>query len=358
MQDISLDDSICIFEKDNSGEVLQTWTYPSVDESLRQVALNRTGLTSNRVNPFTFSKFKNTWIYIYTVSLLNHKDKDASYTPPEPLKHVVAFSICIFRNNFNPEKYASLSQIMSNIYLKLGDPSKLLECQLRAWNKGQFDVGALGKFVDAEFDVRRSYLATSIKDIIKLFQEDIILVWNAMLIKKRVVVYSDKVSSLLKVIRALPLFVFHRQNWSLLRPFVTIDELEIKDLTATGVYCAGFIDSSIKSREDLYDILIDVNSKEVTVASHAKDQFVLGSFHKDILKTLIESADNEEINDQTLIKLLTQKIKDLLGKLESLKVEVDGKSIVTLESLQERKLPAGMDKFLFNVATAEGINER
>eukprot|EP01133_Synstelium_polycarpum_P017761 gene17761-21184_t len=332
---------------------------PYQNDTLRQVTLNRTGLLTDRINAqFSFSKFRNTWIYIYTVSIAAQKEKDPAIVIPDSLKKVLVYSVCLMRNTFNPEKYGTLSQIMSNIYLKIGDPSKILECQLRALNRGMFDVGPLGKFVDADYDVRRSYLATSIKDVITLFGEEIILVWTAMMLKKRVVVYADKLSSLQRVIRAFPLFVFHRQNWAILRPFVTVDEVELKDLASTGVYCAGFTDPTIKSRDELYDVLVDLNSKEVTVASHAKDQFILGSIHKDILKLLMASVEEDaEVTDQAVIKGLALKVKDLLAKLETLRVETeDGKSIVTLESLQERKLPPGMDKFLFNVANVEGLN--
>ncbi|EGG14915.1 FAM45 family protein [Cavenderia fasciculata] len=363
MSDISLDDSICIFEKDTNNDVLMTWCFPTIEDSIRNVVLNRSGLKNDSVNAqFNFSKYKNSWIYLYTISIPAQKDKDESIVIPDTLKKVVLFTICIIRNVYNPEKYGTLAQIMSNIYLKTGDPSKLLECHLRAVNRGQFDVGALGKFVDADYDIRRSYLATSIKDIIKLFDEQSILIWNAMMLKKRIVIYSDKISPLLKVIRGFPLFVFHRQNWSLLRPYVTVDEDEIKELVNNGVYVAGFTDPSIKSREDLYDLLVDLPSKEITVASHAKDQFLLSSIHKDILKLLLTSIDEEveePMSDQAVMKALTIKVKELLVKLESLKVEGDdGKSMVTLKSLQERKLPPGMDTFLFNVANVEGLNNQ
>ncbi len=57
---------------------------------------------------------------------------------------------------------------------------------------------------------------------------------------------------------ALPLFVLHRMDWSLLRPLVTFDNAEeVADLKAAGVYVAGFLDAKIRSREDLFDILID-----------------------------------------------------------------------------------------------------
>ncbi|KAM9972158.1 hypothetical protein ACTFIW_003515 [Dictyostelium discoideum] len=361
---ISLEDSITIFEKDQNSDVLMTWCFPTITEDLKSVILNRTSLLQEKISlQFSFSKFKNSWIYIYTTSVETQQinKEDGSITQinvPDSLKRVVAFSLVLVRNQFNPEKYGSLAQIMSSVYKQTGDCSKLLECQLRVFNRGQFDVGSMGKFVDSSFDVRRSYLQTSIKDIIQLFGEEIILIWSAMAMKKRIVVYSEKLSSLLKVIRALPLFVFHRQNWNILRPFVTISDLELKDLISTGVYCAGFTDSSIKSREDLYDILVDLSSKEVSVSSQSKDQFILGSFHKDVLRFLLSSLDDEEITDQHVIKGLNMKMKELLTKLESLKEtnEETGKSSITLESLETRKLPNGMSTFLFNIANAEGLN--
>eukprot|EP01132_Coremiostelium_polycephalum_P004617 gene4617-5768_t len=354
--DIIVEEGLCIFEKDINNDVLLTWKFPSIDDTLRQVTLKRTNLLEDKSTSgsiqFSFSKFKNTWIYIYTLPV------NQSEPTPEPLKKVVAFSVCIFRNQFNPEKYGTLAQIMANIYSKIGDPSKLLECQLRVMNRGMFDVGPLGKFVDADYDVRRSYLVTSIKDIIRLFGDDIILIWSAMIMKKRIVLYSEKLASLLKVIRALPLLVFHRQNWNLLRPYVTLSDIELKDLSSTGVYCAGFTDPSIKSREDLYDLFIDLSSKEVSVSSHSKDHFILGSLHKDILNYLNTAVEDDETTDQAVIKGIILKNKEIISKLESLKQvnEDDGKAYITLEILEARKMPLGMSNFLFSIANAEGLN--
>jgi len=60
--------------------------------------------------------------------------------------------------------------------------------------------------------------------------------------------------------RALPLLVLHRQDWGILRPYVKLnadDDIELKDLKTANVYCAGFTDSAIKNRSDLYDIFVD-----------------------------------------------------------------------------------------------------
>lgn len=67
--------------------------------------------------------------------------------------------------------------------------------------RGVFEGGNLGRFADAEHDNRRAFLVSSIKHIIKLFGEDTILLWIALLTKKRVVVYADNLSVLQGVIR-------------------------------------------------------------------------------------------------------------------------------------------------------------
>lgn len=38
--------------------------------------------------------------------------------------------------------------------------------------------------------------------------------------KKRVAVFGDRLAHIQRVIRALPLFTFHRQDWDVLRPYV------------------------------------------------------------------------------------------------------------------------------------------
>ncbi len=82
---------------------------------------------------------------------------------------------------------------------------------------------------------------------------------------------------------------------------------------------------------------------------------MLTKYHKDLGNFILSAAKEEEQNEQQIIKDLANKTKELIGKLDLLKVEVEGKNVITLEGLQQRKLPPNMDVFLFGVAQCEGF---
>ena len=92
------------------------------------------------------------------------------------------------------------------------------------------------------------------------------------MMKKRVAVYCDRSSTLLRVIRAFPLFIWHRRDWDLIHPYTKMDDNEIQELEKARVYCAGFTDPEIKSRTQLYDLFIDLNERTISVAEHAKSK--------------------------------------------------------------------------------------
>ena len=94
--------------------------------------------------------------------------------------------------------------------------------------------------------------------------------------------------TLLPIVRVLPQFVWGRQNWGILRPFVTLAETEIADLESSGVFCAGLLDGSVRSRENLFDVLVDVSAREVTIAEHSKDDFRMGDMHKEVATFMVQ----------------------------------------------------------------------
>ena len=58
--------------------------------------------------------------------------------------------------------------------------------------------------------------------------------------------------------RTIPLFVWHRQNWNVVFPQLSLEHKgEMEDLAKHSTYIAGFLDPSVQGRTDLYDLLIN-----------------------------------------------------------------------------------------------------
>jgi len=251
---------------------------------------------------------------------------------------------------------------MANLYRKTNSPVKILECFLDVMitlkHEGVEAGESLGSYNGADYNNKDHLLVSPLLEIVKMFEGNAWLIWSALIMKKRIIVYADVLPTLLRFIRALPLFVLHRQDWSLLRPFVTLEnETEMTDLTKTGVYVAGFLSPQIKAREDLYDIFIDLTTLDISVATRAEDDFVQTQFHQEFAKFLSNALELEGITDPKLIKAVKTKTGDLITKLNLLKGEGDDKSYVSYSSFTNQNIPANMENFLYSVASAEGMTK-
>jgi len=337
-------ESVVLLEKDKNGDVLFAWSYPGVSGATATVLQQRSTLHNDLIFPFVWSRWEGVWVNAY------------SQPVTDTTSRVVAFSVVLLSKEFNPEKFEALCKLLATAYASSGTPIKVLEYYLSVFVRNKVS-GPFGSFADAEYDARKALLVTSIKDIVNMFGLEVIIVWNAMLMKKRIVVYSENLDILLKVIRALPLFVWHRQDWNILRPYVNMTPEQLQELAGAGVYVAGFTDGAIKLKNDYYDVLVDVNTRTVSVAEHAVGDFKMGVFHKELALYLLKSSESAEVAPQTIVKELAMKTKDLLSKLALLRVGEDDAKYVSLDDLRQRKLPPNMDTFLFNVAAAENMTK-
>ena len=111
----------------------------------------------------------------------------------------------------------------------------------------------------------------------KLFGLETILLYNALLLKKKVVVYAPDLQTLLDICRyswfllfieqllddfvfvsknrTMPLLVWHRQNWNIVYPNISLDDGEPETLKMS--YVAGFTNPAIETHQELYDVLVN-----------------------------------------------------------------------------------------------------
>jgi hypothetical protein len=97
-----------------------------------------------------------------------------------------------------------------------------------------------------------SVSVSCLKQLFEMLGVEFIVLWNAMLLKKRVLVIADEstdsqsnsvaqqanLNSLMETILSLPQLVWHRKDYSILRPLVRADPSNehVEDLTTAGVF--------------------------------------------------------------------------------------------------------------------------
>ncbi|XP_033918298.1 DENN domain-containing protein 10 [Melopsittacus undulatus] len=339
--------AVGLIEKDTNGDALWVWCYPSVTAELRSLLLRKCCLTDENklLHTFVFGQYKRSWFYITTVEV---QDSPA-------LKKVTHFSIVLMAKDFNPEKYAAFTRILCRIYLKHGSPVKMMESYIAVLTKGICQSEENGSFLSKDFDARKAYLAGSIKDIVSQFGMETVILYTALMLKKRIVVYHPRIEAIQEFTRTLPALVWHRQDWSILHSYVHLNEEEVEALKACTGYIAGFTDSEVNSRPDLYDVYVNLADSEITVSPLVKEAMTMGKLHKEIGQLIVQSAEDPEKSDSQVIKEISLKTKEILATLASLTEASDGNEKPTLnsEALKQKRFPPATENFLFHLAAAE-----
>uniref|UniRef100_A0A8C7D0U2 DENN domain containing 10 n=1 Tax=Oncorhynchus kisutch TaxID=8019 RepID=A0A8C7D0U2_ONCKI len=333
-------------EKDVNADTLWVWCYPSVSAELREVLLSKCCLRqdSRGLHTFVFGQFRRTWYYISTVEVQE----------PTALKKVTHFSIVVTTKDFNPEKYAAFSRVLCRMYIKHGSPVKMMEGYIAVLTKGVCQSDENGSFLIKDYDVRKAYLAGSVKDVVSQFGMETIILYTALMLKKRIVVHHPQVEALLEFTRALPALTWHRKDWSILHPYVHLTDSELENLRTCTGYVAGFVDPEVSNRSDLFDVYVNLPDSEITISQSAKEAMSMGKLHKDIGLVIVQSAENADRTDGQIIKDISIKTREILANLASLAEECEN-SKITLETLKQRHFPPATENFLFHLAAAEQL---
>ncbi|XP_035609847.1 DENN domain-containing protein 10-like [Oncorhynchus keta] len=338
--------SVGLIEKDVNADTLWVWCYPSVSAELREVLLSKCCLRqdSRGLHTFVFGQFRRTWYYISTVAVQE----------PTALKKVTHFSIVVTTKDFNPEKYAAFSRVLCRMYIKHGSPVKMMEGYIAVLTKGFCQSDENGSFLIKDYDVRKAYLAGSVKDVVSQFGMETIILYTALMLKKRIVVHHPQVEALLEFTRALPALTWHRKDWSILHPYVHLTDSELENLRTCTGYVAGFVDPEVSNRSDLFDVYVNLPDSEITISQSAKEAMSMGKLHKDIGLFIVQSAENADRTDGQIIKDISIKTREILANLASLAEECEN-SKITLETLKQRHFPPATENFLFHLAAAEQL---
>lgn len=339
--------AVGLVEKDSHGDVLWTWVYPSLSADLRQTVVHNCCLSwdsTSSIVPFVYTQSCKQWLYLRTEAT----DKLPKVT------HVCLVLVC---SDFNPHLYSCLSQMLLCRFVETSSPVTVLEVFLELLTHGQCHSVNNGTITALDFDANHWALSQStVTDIVAMFGIEFIIVFTALLLKKRIAVYHSDISQLLTVCSSLPMFVWHRLNWNALFPLVHLDNTD--ELSqVTGGYIAGFSDSAVTVRSDLYDVSVNVESKEIVIATHAKDSFVMGKLHRDLATFITQCcADDEHKTSHQCVEEIAGKTRELLNNLKTIGTsDADGNVLITTEQLRQKRLPHATENFLFGLAAAEGL---
>ncbi|XP_049863153.1 putative DENN domain-containing protein 10 B isoform X2 [Schistocerca gregaria] len=306
-----------IIERDSNGDVLWTWTYPSLtDAHQQQLMIRKCGLDGDHVSPqpFVFGRYGKNWYYINCTEVFESDN----------LPRLKQFALILWAKDLNPEKYETLCRILSKTYCKTGNPAVMLQLYLSVITRGSCTTEENGTFLAKDFESRKNIPHTTLKELIQTFGLESILIYTGLLLKKRIIVYHHSLEALLK---------------------------------SNTYYIAGCKDSAVCSRLDLFDLLVNLPAREITVAPHAKESMAMTKTHKDIAVFMVQLADQPNITEAQMIRELAEKTRDLLQNLRSLATVTtpDGKMMVSVETLREKNFPQALDNFLFNLAVAENM---
>ncbi|XP_048746661.2 putative DENN domain-containing protein 10 B [Ostrea edulis] len=340
-----------LIERDVNGDVLWTWSFPSVSDTDREFFTQRSHLsTPDTTVPFLYSQRDRSWYYILS-SVVDDTDQ---------LHKVTHVSIVLVTKDFNPEKYEILCRVLLKKYRKSGNPALLLENYLNVITRGSCSTEENGRFSVQDYDIKRSYAKSKLKDFILTYGMESVIVYTALILKKRLVVYcpENQVQQLMSIVRSLPALVWHRQNWDIAFPVIEMDDVDLTMLKETSNYVAGVTDAAVEGRTDLYDVFVNTSTGQISIAPEAKESLAMGKLHKDIAKHMVQCAETEEMTEEQLIKEISNKTKELLNNLRSLSTQTsDGKEVIQLETLKERKMAPATESFLYSLAACEGLVE-
>lgn len=133
---------------------------------------------------------------------------------------MTGLAVLVTSKDFNPELYLGLAELLSLQYKASGDATQLVQTYLSLFVKGIAPHPSGRKFQLADYPARSAFLQGSLKELASVFGIEVVVLYTAMILKRRVAILCPSVDRLLQIGRAMPQLVYQRQDWSILHPLV------------------------------------------------------------------------------------------------------------------------------------------
>ncbi len=264
---------------------------------------------------YIYFKVKSDWIYCFTFKISNSVKSSVTFA-----------SICLLSKSFHPEKFNAQLKLMAEQYKNL-DPTKVLEVYLAILTTGTFQ-----SYKDSDYENSDQLDFGSFNnDLINEIQGDFVILWNSIILKKRILVFGNEVNEVIDFSRSLNIFSKHRKDAiNYFRPLIRSDQESIDEIKPMNHFIAGSTDSALLAKQDIFDIIVNLESKKVIVSPGAIDDMRMNLIHRELHEVITNSCANNDIENLKIIELFNNKTSQLLGQLNSF--AQDGKLTDTMIS--------------------------
>jgi hypothetical protein len=191
------------------GYELVTYQYPDLEVRTARVLHSRLSFDGH-----SFSRIGSTWHYGFSSS---------QGLPSSTLPNTSAFSVIVLSKAYCPDKFTALAGTLASIYASSGSPPKVVEAWLLAFVKNSIPAslvpsvevarkaGGSASWSSSAFDHSDAVSKPAgLRDLLAAVGVESILLWTALLLKKRVAVYGDSFAAVAFAVALLPHLVSHR----------------------------------------------------------------------------------------------------------------------------------------------------
>lgn len=333
--------SCSILERSKFGDCIWAWAYPSITEVQKDYILKKSPI--EELKTFFYGKIKNLWFYV----------SDLLEGDPQKFPDVPNFSMILWARDFNPDKYQQLGRVLGEVYGKSADPTQVLRHFISVMTIGICNINENSS--PMEFGMVGKHKKTDIKQLIKLFGLEAIIIYSAILLKKRIIIYHHGLLPLLETLKSFPSFLPHRKFDETIFPWLELTDDGIASLRNRRFFIAGCYDNGILSRLELTDVLVNIPAKEITISPQAKEGLAMTKIQKDVALFLVQLAESDSTEDE-VIKKIGEKTHEIIENMKSMtSVRDDGREVLYISRLKENEVVPAMESFFIQLATAENI---